>query len=127
MYITNAVKHFNWEPRGKRRIHKTPSQQAVAACRHWLDEEIRHVQPRVVVALGASALVALTLQKLPIAAARARPMQLADGRVLVATYHPAAILRAPDEAARAALLGCLVDDLRRASVLATAPTTGDRR
>jgi DNA polymerase len=127
VYITNAVKHFNWEPRGKRRIHKTPSQQAVAACRHWLDEEIRHVQPRVIVALGASALVALTLQKLPIAAARARPMQLADGRVLVATYHPAAILRAPDEAARAALLGCLVDDLRRASALATSPTTGDRR
>ena len=78
-------------------------------------------------ALGASALVALTLQKLPIAAARARQMRLADGRMLVATYHPAAILRAPDEAARAALLGSLIDDLRRASALATSPVTGDRR
>ena len=118
VYITNAVKHFNWEPRGKRRIHKTPSQQAVAACRHWLDDEMRHVKPRVVVALGASALFALTGQKMAIAAARARPLQLAEGRRLVATYHPAAILRAPDDAARTALLQTLVDDLRRAAALA---------
>ena len=118
VYITNAVKHFNWEPRGKRRIHKTPSQQAVAACRHWLDDEMRHVQPRVVVALGASALFALTGQKMAIAAARARPLQLAEGHRLVATYHPAAILRAPDDAARTALLQTLVDDLRRAAALA---------
>jgi len=121
VYITNAVKHFNWEPRGKRRIHKTPSQQAVAACRHWLDEEVRHVGPRVVVALGASALVALTSQKLAIAAARARHMRLADGRMLVATYHPAAILRAPDDTARAALLESLIEDLRRAYELSHRP------
>ncbi|HET8830707.1 MAG TPA: UdgX family uracil-DNA binding protein [Casimicrobiaceae bacterium] len=117
VYITNAVKHFNWEPRGKRRIHKTPSQQAVAACRHWLDEEIRHVRPDVVVALGASALLALTGQKMPIATARARPLQLSEHCRLVATYHPAAILRAPDEGARNALEQALVDDLRRANAL----------
>jgi len=124
VYITNAVKHFNWEPRGKRRIHKTPSQQAVAACRHWLDEEIRHVQPRVVVALGASALLALTGQKMPIAVGRARPLQLSEGRRLVATYHPAAILRAPDGTTREALLQSLIDDLRRAATLAPPPAPG---
>ena len=82
------------------------------------DDEMRHVKPRVVVALGASALFALTGQKMAIAAARARPLQLAEGRRLVATYHPAAILRAPDDAARTALLQALVDDLRRAAALA---------
>jgi DNA polymerase len=125
VYITNAVKHFNWEPRGKRRIHKTPSQQAVAACRHWLDEEIRHVRPRVVVALGASALLALTGQRMPIGTARARPLQLSEGRRLIATYHPAAILRAPDDTAREALLQSLIDDLRRAAALAPPPTPGE--
>jgi DNA polymerase len=125
VYITNAVKHFNWEPRGKRRVHKTPSQQAVAACRHWLDEEIRHVRPRVVVALGTSALLALTGQRMPIGTARARPLQLSAGRRLVATYHPAAILRAPDDTAREALLQSLIDDLRRAAALAPSPTPGE--
>ncbi|HKP65646.1 MAG TPA: UdgX family uracil-DNA binding protein [Casimicrobiaceae bacterium] len=125
VYITNAVKHFNWEPRGKRRIHKTPSQQAVAACRHWLDEEIRHVRPDVVVALGASALVALTGQKMPIATARARPLQLSEHCRLVATYHPAAILRAPDESARTALEQALVDDLRRANSLRSPHNPGE--
>ena len=125
VYITNAVKHFNWEPRGKRRIHKTPSQQAVAACRHWLDEEIRHVRPDVVVALGASALVALTGQKMPIATARARPLQLSEHCRLVATYHPAAILRAPDESARNTLEQALVADLRRANALCPPRNPGE--
>ena len=125
VFITNAVKHFNWEPRGKRSIHKTPSQQAVAACRHWLDEEIRHVRPSIVVALGASALLALTGEKLAIGTARMRVLQLADGLRLVATYHPAAILRAPDDDARASLHQALIDDLRRA--MALADTDDNRR
>jgi DNA polymerase len=124
VYITNAVKHFNWEPRGKRRIHKTPTQQAIAACRHWLDQEILRVGPRVIVALGVSALVALTGERRSIAASRASPLRFHGGQVIVATYHPAAILRAADEATRNALLQALIDDLRHAAALIDGPRAG---
>ena len=85
------------------------------------------MRPLVIVAIGASAIVALTQQKRAIVEARRHPIQRADGRLLVATYHPAAILRAPDDAARAALLQALVDDLRRAAELAPRSVDGEVR
>ncbi len=119
VYLTNAVKHFKWEPRGKRRIHKTAAQHEVAACQHWLLQELAAVKPRVVVALGATALRALTAQSMPVERARTQPLRAADGSLLRATYHPSAILRASGaEAVR--LREALVQDLRRAAAGAPA-------
>jgi DNA polymerase len=117
-YITNAVKHFSFEPRGKRRIHKTPAQREIEACRVWLDDEIATVQPRVIVALGASALAALMHRRMPVGAAREATLMHASGARLVATYHPSAVLRAADAQAEAAMYAALVGDLRAASGLA---------
>jgi DNA polymerase len=118
VYLTNAVKHFSWEPRGPRRIHKTPTQQQIAACLDWLDREIAAVRPRVIVALGATALRAVLGRKVAISAVRAQPLAHGSGAHVVATYHPSAVLRAPDEASRAVLYGHLVADLRQAWRLA---------
>jgi len=115
-YITNAVKHFTWEPRGKRRIHKTPAQRDVAACAAWLEAEITAIRPKVIVALGATALAALTHKRLGIAATRGLDVQLGEAH-LVATYHPSALLRAPDEEGRAQLRGAVSEDLARAVAL----------
>jgi len=112
VFITNAVKHFKWEPQGKRRLHKTPAQQEIEACGHWLNEEIRRVAPRVIVALGASALLALTGERRPIARSRGLVLRHASGAKLIASYHPSAILRARDDTQ--ALFDALCDDLRRA-------------
>lgn len=113
LYLTNAVKHFKWQPRGKRRIHKSPAQQEIAACQHWLLQELQQVKPAVVVALGATALQALTQRRETIEAARALHLQAADGSRLFATYHPAAILRA-EPAQAAGLRAAMVNDLKRA-------------
>jgi uracil-DNA glycosylase len=118
VYLTNAVKHFSWEPRGKRRIHKTPTQQQIAACIDWLDAEVAAVRPRVIVALGATALRAVLGRKVAVSAGRAQSLAHASGAHVVATYHPSAVLRAPDEASRAELYGHLVADLKRARELA---------
>jgi DNA polymerase len=120
LYITNAVKHFKWEPRGKRRIHKTPAQSEVAACLDWLEQEIAAVQPRVIVALGATALSALTGRREPLGGARGREVTQASGVRLLATYHPSAILRA-DEHTKSELHAALLEDLSAAARLATAP------
>jgi DNA polymerase len=117
VYVTNAVKHFKWEPRGKRRLHKTPAQAEIAACQDWLEQEIGMVAPRVIVALGATALRALLGRRESIAKARAASHRHAAGAHLVATYHPSAILRAEDDAA-ARLYDLLCADLRRAKRLA---------
>lgn len=121
VFLTNAVKHFHNEPRGKRRIHKTPAQRHVDACRAWLDAEIARVRPRVIVALGATALNALTGSRLKVGEARAQALLHASGARLIATYHPSAALRVPDRAARETLQATLVDDLRRAAALASRP------
>jgi uracil-DNA glycosylase len=114
VYVTNAVKHFKWEPRGKRRMHKTPAQAEVAACIDWLEQEIAQAQPRVIVALGATALSALLRRRESIAAARSAQLTHACGARIVATYHPAAILRAqPDMEAQ--MFAALCSDLRGAS------------
>jgi DNA polymerase len=113
-YVTNAVKHFSWEPRGKRRIHKTPAQREIAACRDWLEAEMAAVKPVVIVTLGATALGAVLGKKMTITAARTATLTLPDGARLIATYHPSAVLRGPDEAARDELYRTLVADLKRA-------------
>ena len=118
VYVTNAVKHFSFELRGKRRIHKTPAQREVAACHVWLEQELAAVKPAVVVALGATALGAVMARRITITDARATPtLRNAEGVRIVATYHPSAVLRAPDEARRQELFDFLVADLRRAAKL----------
>ncbi len=116
IYVTNAVKHFSYELRGKRRIHKTPAQREVAACHVWLEQELAAVKPSVIVALGATALGAVMGKRITITEARATSgLRNAEGVRVVATYHPSAVLRAPDEDRRQELFDFLVADLRRAA------------
>jgi DNA polymerase len=110
-YLTNAVKHFSWEPRGKRRIHKKPRASEVKACRPWLDAELQAVKPAVLVCLGATAAQSLLGSSFKLMANRGRPIETPDGAI-VATIHPSAILRAPDHDAREAAYASLVADLR---------------
>jgi DNA polymerase len=117
LFITNAVKHFKWEPRGKRRLHKKPGLREINACNVWLDQEITEIGPETIVALGSTALRALTGATLTIAAARGAELKHGRGARLIASYHPSAILRAEGEQARE-LRKALIDDLRRARKLA---------
>ncbi|KVV64983.1 hydroxyacid dehydrogenase [Burkholderia cepacia] len=118
VYLTNAVKHFKWEPRGKRRLHKTPAQREVAACRYWLERELDAVRPRVVVALGATALCAV-LQDNDATLERTRaPVRTAGGQLVVATFHPSYVLRTRGADSREHAYRTLVDALRTASDLA---------
>jgi DNA polymerase len=112
VYVTNVVKHFKWEPRGKRRIHKKPSGREMAACRPWLDVEIALVKPRIIVCLGATAAQALIDPKFKVTERRGEliPTTLAD--FIVATVHPSSILRARDDDARHAEMARFVEDLR---------------
>lgn len=111
-FVTNAVKHFKHEVRGKRRIHQKPDSGEVTACRWWLDHERRIVRPRVVVALGATAAQAVFGKAVPIGRFRQQALQLHDQAQGVVTYHPAYLLRVPDAAAKAKAEAMLVDDLR---------------
>lgn len=117
VYITNAVKHFKWELRGKRRMHKTPAQKEVAACHYWLEAELASVAPNVIVALGATALKAI-LQSPGVALKDylGQPVER-DGRWIIATYHPAYALRVPGSEARAAARQAIVDALLAAERL----------
>jgi probable DNA metabolism protein len=117
-YVTNAVKHFKHELRGKRRLHKTPDAGEVAACRWWLDGERRIVRPRVVVALGATAAVSVFGKPMAIAKMRQHAIQLADQAQGVVTYHPSYLLRVPDAAAKAKAYEMFVEDLKFAWTLA---------
>ncbi len=114
VYVTNAVKHFKYELRGKRRIHKTPSQQEAAACLDWLEREIELVQPAALVALGATAARSLMAAPVAVMQERGRWQVRADGRPVLITLHPAALLRA-DPADRDAAYQRWLDDLRRAA------------
>ncbi len=111
VYVTNAVKHFKWEARGKRRIHQKPNAAEVSACRPWLDAEIEAVQPRIVVALGAVAAQALLGRDFRVSRQRGELVTWDDGRIVTATVHPSSILRAPDER-RSSEMAAFVDDLR---------------
>jgi DNA polymerase len=118
VYMTNAVKHFYFAPRGKRRIHKTPMQRHIAACHVWLEGELARERPAVIVTLGATALAAIYGKRIAIAEARARKLENPQGTAIIATYHPSAILRAPDHDARETLRATLVADLERAARIA---------
>jgi uracil-DNA glycosylase family protein len=116
-YVTNAVKHFKHELRGRRRLHKSPSPAEVSACRWWLDREREIVRPKIIVAMGASAVLSVFGRALPVMRSRGRPLPLEDGAQGVITVHPSFILRAPDEDARAAAFRDFVSDLRIVSSL----------
>jgi DNA polymerase len=115
VYITNAVKHFKWTPRGKRRIHAKPNGLEVAACRPWLDAEIMAVRPQLIVCLGATAAQALLGRDFRVTKHRGEVIRLADGTPVTATVHPSSILREPDDEARHAAMNEFAHDLRTAS------------
>ena len=113
VYVTNAVKHFKWEARGKRRIHAKPNAREIRACRPWLESELEEVKPRVIVLLGATAAQALLGPKFRVTQSRGQALTdtgLAD--YVVATVHPASILRTPDPETREAEGRAFVEDLR---------------
>ncbi|PZM14343.1 UdgX family uracil-DNA binding protein [Rhizobium tubonense] len=97
LYVTNAVKHFKYEPRGKRRIHQKPNMGEVRQCRWWLDLELASIKPKLVVAMGATALLALTKKKQRLEDVRGKPIALFEDRQLFVTVHPSYLLRIPDE------------------------------
>jgi uracil-DNA glycosylase len=115
VYITNAVKHFKNEPRGKRRIHKKPDASEIDACRWWLDNELAIVQPNIVVALGATAARAVTHKPLSINANRGRLIELPGPRQAVITVHPSYLLRLLEERDKRREFDRLVKDLRFAA------------
>jgi DNA polymerase len=110
-YVTNAVKHFKWTPRGKRRIHQKPNWAEIAACRPWLDAEIQVVKPKVLVPMGAVAAQALLGKQFRVTKDRGRPVESDLAPTVIATIHPSAILRAQDED-REREYRALVEDLR---------------
>ena len=116
VYVTNAVKHFKWEPRGKRRIHKKPNQLEITACRPWLDAEIEVVRPQVIVALGATAAQALLGRDFKVTQRRGEVIDTRDG-LMMATVHPSSLLRAPDDETRHRETARFIDDLRVVSRL----------
>jgi uracil-DNA glycosylase len=124
-YVTNVVKHFKWEPRGKRRIHSRPDASEVTACRPWLEAEIQVVRPRVIVCLGATAAQALLGRTFRVTKQRGEFVASGLAPHVTATIHPSAILRAPDDEARREEMRRFVEDLRKvAAVLAAKPPGG---
>jgi probable DNA metabolism protein len=118
VYVTNAVKHFKHEVRGKRRLHKTPDADEIRACSAWLEHERRLIRPQVIVALGATAGQAVLGRRPAVNRERGQPITAADAAVVVLTFHPSYILRLPDAAARDAARAALVQDLELAARLA---------
>jgi uracil-DNA glycosylase len=114
-YVTNVVKHFSWEPRGKWRIHKKPNAREIAACRGWLEREIALIRPRVLVCLGATAAQALLGSRFRVSQERGRFVPADFAPHVLATVHPSSILRADDDESRAAAFAQLVADLRVAA------------
>jgi DNA polymerase len=125
VYLTNTVKHFKWEPVGKRRLHKKPGAREIAACRPWLEAELAVIEPEVVVALGATAAQALLGRGFLVSRARGRVVEgMSWARVFIATVHPSSILRGlPDERERA--FTAFVADLRQVA-LTLAERRGER-
>lgn len=119
LYITNAVKHFRFTPKGKNRIHQSPKVSHIDQCRWWLRAERRLVKPKVTLAMGATAIRALSGRSIPIDEARETGFDCFDGRAGLATIHPAAILRQSDPDEAATLYKNLIIDLRRAQKMAT--------
>lgn len=113
-YVTNVVKHFKWEPRGKRRIHAKPNAAEVTACLPWLEAELRLVQPELIICLGATAAQALLGKKFRVTQQRGELIKSPFGRAM-ATVHPSSILRAPDDEARRAEMKLFISDLKTAA------------
>jgi uracil-DNA glycosylase len=113
VYVTNVVKHFKWEPRGKRRIHKKPSSIEIAACRPWLDAEIAVVKPKVIVCLGATAAQALLGRGFLVTKHRGEFVESPLAPYVTATIHPSAILRAPDDESRHEEMKRFIADLKK--------------
>jgi len=114
VYVTNVVKHFKNEPRGKRRLHKKPNRSEVEVCKVWLDQELALVRPRLVLAMGVTAASALAGKAVTLSRTRGKLMVFVDGQQGMVTIHPSSILRAPDEAGRRAAYAGLVKDLKLA-------------
>jgi uracil-DNA glycosylase len=112
-YVTNVVKHFKWEPRGKRRIHKKPNALEIAACRPWLETEIALIKPQVIVALGATAAQALLGPQFRVTKQRGQFIESDLAPYVMATVHPSSILRAPDDETRRLEYRLFIDDLKK--------------
>ena len=112
-YVTNVVKHFKWEPRGKRRIHKKPNAEEIAACRPWLQAEIALLKPDVIVALGATAAQSLLGSKFRVTQQGGEFLKSDLAPYVMATVHPSSILRAPDDETRKLELRRFIDDLKK--------------
>jgi uracil-DNA glycosylase len=112
-YVTNVVKHFKWEPRGKRRIHKKPNSSEIKACRPWLEAEIALIKPKVIVCLGATAAQALLGSRFLVSKQRGQFIESTLAPYIMATVHPSSILRDPDEETRHAEKRRFIDDLKK--------------
>jgi DNA polymerase len=112
VYVTNTVKHFKWEPRGKRRIHKKPNSREIAACRPWLEAELRVVRPALLVCMGATAAQALFGPSFRVTRERGKVLESELAPKVVATVHPSSLLRQPDEESREREYKLFVADLR---------------
>jgi uracil-DNA glycosylase len=112
VYVTNIVKHFKWEPRGKRRIHKKPNAMQITACRPWLDAELEVVKPEVVVLLGATAAQGIMGRDFRVTQHRGEWVQSEIAPYVIATVHPSSILRAPDDESRHEEMRKFIDDLK---------------
>jgi DNA polymerase len=124
IYVTNVVKHFKWEPRGKRRIHLTPRSVEIEACRPWLEAELNAVRPGLIVCLGSTALQALMGPQFRVLKSRGKLFKTPWGPGLMATLHPSAILRIDDPAAAEASYRMIVEDLRNASRFLASSSVG---
>ena len=124
-FVTNAVKHFKHEMRGKRRLHKRPNNYEIERCRIWLDYECALVRPATIVALGVTAARSLTGKTVTIAKLRRKPLEMADSTTLVVTVHPSSLLRIEDEADKRAAYKAFVADLK-AAAMASAKANGKR-
>jgi len=120
-YVTNAVKHFKWEARGKRRIHQKPSAAELAACRPWLDAELEAVRPNVLVLMGATAAQALLGRQFRVTKDRGRPVDSDLARFVLASVHPSSILRQRTDEERAAAMADFVADLKIVAKLMSQP------
>jgi uracil-DNA glycosylase family protein len=116
VYVTNIVKHFKWEPRGKRRLHKKPNTLEISACRPWLEAEIKVVKPEVVVLLGATAAQGVMGSQFRVTKQRGQWVQSDIAPLVMATVHPSSILRAPDDDSRHEEMRKFVDDLKKVAV-----------
>ncbi len=118
VYVTNAVKHFKFEPRGKRRLHKRPNASEIKICRRWLFEEIQAIGPRLIVALGATAAQGLAGRTIPVHSNRGAVLDVANGLRVLVTIHPSALLRLQDEEEKRSAYANFVSDLRSIERLA---------